>query len=561
MPGVVAVGVPLGGLTQAQAVAKITEAAKAITPPQLSIQANTQTLQLAASELGWQPDVAATVASALKVGHQGSLVSRFAERYRAWKGQISLPLIPHVDQAALENKLEAIAAGLKRLPVNAKIEFDNGQFVVRPDQAGIEFDPTKALQAFSQNPAETTLVLEPTALPAKVQAASLQPVVEKANPLVRPVLLKYSLPPTSLPEGNILTSPPKQRLLKSDEVAELLVLKDDVTLDTKAVARIVGRMSLFDLDAVDARYVLQPGNQLVTRPQRDGWKLNQQAAQNLLETELMQPGVGEIVLPVLPKIARIRSASLPKVDQLVLLSEGITYYGGSIPERAANVAVAARNLDGYVVPAGGVFNYNQAVGDISPENGFKEALVISNGRTIKGVGGGVCQMSTTAFRALYKAGLPVIERNQHAYRVHWYDPIVGFDAAVYQPYLNLRMQNDTPGPLVVRASAGKGVAVVRVYGLPTGRKVNISNPVIWDRRPSPPTQYIVNPAFRGRQSKQVDWAEEGMKTRIFRTVTEADGMVRRDVTYSNFKPWRAVYEVAPGSPLLYKNNVRSSGRQ
>jgi vancomycin resistance protein YoaR len=93
--------------------------------------------------------------------------------------------------------------------------------------------------------------------------------------------------------------------------------------------------------------------------------------------------------------------------------------------------------------------------------------VISAGRTVKGVGGGVCQASTTAFRALYKAGLPVLERNQHAYRVHWYDPLIGLDAAVYQPSLNLRMQNDTSGPLLIRTETLPGRTTVRVYGQPT----------------------------------------------------------------------------------------------
>jgi vancomycin resistance protein YoaR len=349
----------------------------------------------------------------------------------------------------------------------------------------------------------------------------------------------------------------RKRTLPVTEVAALLSVQEEVRVNRAALGKTLAQMATrFDRLPVDARYVVDQDGQLTVRPEVEGWKLNQPETLKRLELELLRPDLSELRLTVVPKTARIRAADLPKAEDLQLLAEATTYYSGSAPERIANVHAAARNLDGYIVAAGGVFSFNDAIGSISPENGFKEALVISEGRTVKGVGGGVCQVSTTAFRALYQAGLPILERNQHAYRVRWYDNIVGFDAAVYQPYLNLRARNDTPGPLVVRSTVTRTTHTVRIYGIPDGRQVEVSKPVILSRTPHPPPQYIVEPSLRPGQVKQVDWAVDGYRTRITRSITRPDGKVDVDVLNSNFRPWRAVYQVGP-QPAVPSDEVAS----
>lgn len=539
VPGVVAAGVPVGGLTLDQATQKITAATANLTPPQLTLKAGDKTLRLSAAELGWRPDPRATAERALAAG-QGNLAGKIA----ALRGQVEVPLIPKADTATLKARLEALAKSLARTPQDASLAFKGGAFVVSPDQPGLEFDTAAALYTFAQAPTETTLELFPHPVPAKVLASTLQPLADQANALLRPLTLTY-LEPQVAGGGQIHT-----RTLTKAEIAGLLTLRNGVNADSKAIARLVARIgTAFDRAPENARYVLDGENKLQVKPHQDGWKMNALEARKLLGAALFQPTTAQLDLPVVAKPAQVQKSSLPPVDQLQLLAEATTTYAGSKPDRVANVHAAAHNLDGYVVPAGGTFDFNAAIGTISPENGFKEALVISGGRTVKGVGGGVCQVSTTTFRALYKAGLPVVERNQHAYRVHWYDPIVGFDAAVYQPYLNLRMKNDTPGPLVVRTVPTPTALTVQLYGIPDGRQVTVSDPVILSTTPHPPAQYVVEPTLRRGQVVQVDWAVDGMRTRITRTITNASGERTTDVLSSDFKPWRAVYQVGPGTEL------------
>ncbi|MFD1731005.1 VanW family protein [Deinococcus malanensis] len=173
-------------------------------------------------------------------------------------------------------------------------------------------------------------------------------------------------------------------------------------------------------------------------------------------------------------------------------------------------------------------------------------LIISGGRTVDGLGGGVCQVSTTVFRALYQAGLPVVERNQHSYRVGYYEPQIGFEAAVYDPGVDLKMKNDTGGPLLIKTinHPGKSVLEVEVWGIKQTRRVIVSPATILARVPHPPAQYVFNPRMRAGAVRQVDWAQDGFNLYITRTIKD-EGTARTDRVTTNYRPWRAVYETGP----------------
>ena len=537
--GVEAAGVAVGGLTLEEATAKIAAATHNITPPRLTLIAGDKTLEVPASELGWQPDPRATALRAFAVGR-----TRLSERFAALRGQVKVPLVPSIDAATLEKRLKNMASGLEYPPTNARVVFQNGQYVVVPEKAGLKLDIQSAIEAYRKHPERPVLEVFSQLLTPSLTTAMLEAVARRANELLRPLTLIYSEPPP-VGSGKV-----HKRTLSVAEVASLLSVQEEVRVNRKALGKVLAQIAArHDRLPQNARYLLNPQGQLRVRPEVPGWKMNQPETLEGLEIALLRPDLSEFHLSVVPKAAQVQAADLPRPEHLQLLAEATTHYSGSSPERIANIHAAARNLDGYVVPAGGVFNFNEAIGSISPENGFKEALVISEGRTIKGVGGGVCQVSTTAFRALYQAGLPILERNQHAYRVRWYDPIVGYDAAVYQPYLNLRATNDTPGPIVVRTAFTQSSLTVQLYGIPDGRKVAVSKPTILSRTPHPPPQYIVDPSLRPGEVKQVDWAVDGLRTRITRTITRPDGQVKVDELHSNFRPWRAVYQVGPQTPI------------
>ncbi len=532
LPGVQAAGVQVGGLTVPEASAKL-EATR-LKAPVVRVTAGQQSTNVNATELGWRADYAVTAQAAYTIGRDGDLIENIGKRFA---GEKTVPLTAKVDPKTFQNRLETLAKPFEIAPKSAAIVLIDGKYVVRNDVTGRGLDFSSAIKEFAQNPSLTSLELKVTDIPAATKRVDLEPLAAQANAMLRPLSLQY----TPLGAKKILT-----RSLTTTEVADLFfVQKQGLMVDEKAVAGVLNRIAnAFDQSASSARYVRVAG-QLTKRASRDGYALDTAAAQKLVSSAVLRPETVSIALPVTVSKPKIGDANLPSVSSLKLIATGYTSFYGSSRARVANVSIAAGKLDGYVVPAGEQFSFNDAVGEISAETGFVEGLVISAGRTTKGVGGGVCQASTTTFNALYKAGLPILERNQHSYKVHYYDDVAGRDAAVYYGSLDLRMQNDTPGPLLVRASTKGSTMTVQVYGVPDGRKVNLSTPRVLSRTPAPPAVTEFNASLPVGARTQVDWAVDGSVVTAARTVTTASGQSKTDVLTTRYRPWRAVYQVGP----------------
>lgn len=228
-----------------------------------------------------------------------------------------------------------------------------------------------------------------------------------------------------------------------------------------------------------------------------------------------------------------------------LLGRGTSTYKGSIPTRVHNVGLAATRINGSLVPPGETFSFNEAVGEVSSQTGYQQAYVIKNGRTQLGDGGGVCQDSTTVFRAALNAGLPISERKAHAYRVGYYeqDTKAGIDATVYAPSPDLKFINDTPAHLLIQAKADEPnrALTVEIYGTSDGRTSEIKNHVVWDITPPPPDVYIDDPTMKAGQVKQVDWKAGGAKAKFDYLVRRNGEVIMEKTFYSTYKPWAAVF--------------------
>ncbi len=548
LPLVSAAGVSLGGLTLFEAKTKLSSSFKTQTPPTIKVQAGAKSLEVAANELGWQPNPQATAQAAFDVGRNGNLLENLGKRLSS----VNVPLVAQVNAAQFQTRVKTLSQPFEVTSRNAAIVVAGGKYVVRADSTGQSLDFAGAIKNFVNNPNLRELELQTIAVPAELKKADLEPVAEKANLLVRNVVLQYTPPGT---DKNLVQN------LNAQEVRNLFFVKrDGLVPDNTAIAKTLGKVgSRFDRDPVNARYK-SAGASFVKTKEQLGFKLDQTIAAKLVANEILNPETTQIVLPVIVNKPSITSSSLPDPKSFSLISSATTTFYGSPLARIQNVYTAIGHLNGYVVPTDGEFNFNDAVGDIGIENGFAEGLIISQGRTVKGIGGGVCQASTTAFRALYKAGLPIIERNQHAYRVHYYDPIIGMDAAVFQPNLNLRMKNDTGGPILVRASARGLSATVQLYGVNSKRKVVISNPQILWHTPAPASKTEVDYSLRPGQRKQVDWSADGYGVRVNRTVIDAGG-TRSDVLSTNYRPWQAVYAVGPTPRPIARISNKFSARR
>jgi vancomycin resistance protein YoaR len=229
------------------------------------------------------------------------------------------------------------------------------------------------------------------------------------------------------------------------------------------------------------------------------------------------------------------------------IAEGKSDYTHSIPQRIHNVILAASKFNGVLIPKGKTFSFDETIGDISSLTGYQPAYIIKEGKTVLGDGGGVCQVSTTLFRAALNAGLPIIERNAHAYRVGYYenDSQPGFDATVYAPTVDLKIKNDTPGYILIETEIDteKNLLSFKLYGKKDNRRIEISKATVYDVVPALPPKYQDDPTLKKGVTKQVDFAAGGAKAFFSYKVFQGDKSTIDTKFYSNFRPWAAVYLV------------------
>ncbi|MFB9994139.1 VanW family protein [Deinococcus oregonensis] len=528
-------GVDVGGMTSEQALEAL--GTQAATAPQVTVTAGGQSWTVGADTLGWRADAKTSIAAAERATRERGMVERVQAALGQAAGQ-DFPLIAGVDAAQAKAGLSALTASLNTQPKNATVLFDKAtkNYVVSADTLGRKADVNAAAAAYVAAPTLTTLSVPVTEWKAKYTAEQLQAYVTKGNTLIRP--LTVQLQGTTRKAG-----------LTGLQVANLYWVRETgIVLDDAAITSAFGRLTgLVDQPAQNARYALQ-GTKLVRVKEQAGKVADPKLALAAFRKAITDAAVKNVVLPGKVSLPTLTLAQLPDAAKLQLITTGRSTYYHSSAARRTNVANAAAKINGTVVAAGEDFSFLNSLGGISADNGFVGGLIISGGRTVDGLGGGVCQVSTTTFRALYQAGLPVVERNQHSYRVGYYEPQVGFEAAVYDPGLDLKMKNDTGGPLLIKTinHNDQSMLEVQVWGIKSARTVTINPAVITARTPHPAAKYVTNPNLRPGTVQQVDWAADGFNLYITRTIKDAKG-VRSDKVSTVYKPWQAVFEMGPRS--------------
>jgi len=209
-----------------------------------------------------------------------------------------------------------------------------------------------------------------------------------------------------------------------------------------------------------------------------------------------------------------------------------TFYGGD-PNRIHNVQLVSHLVDGHVIAPGTVFSFNQATGARTADKGFREAPVIINGEVQTGLGGGVCQVSTTVFNAAYEAGLPILARTNHALYISHYPQ--GRDATVDYPDVDLKFVNDTGHSLLLRTWVGSSSLTVALYGTPLNRRVvSDTAPLVASGRI--PVKKVPDPTLPFGRKVVESTGEPPRTTSVRRRVYDADGKLLHDTTfYSSYR--------------------------
>ncbi|MCX6782478.1 MAG: VanW family protein [Candidatus Levybacteria bacterium] len=254
-----------------------------------------------------------------------------------------------------------------------------------------------------------------------------------------------------------------------------------------------------------------------------------------------------IIIPIPIKIIK-PEIDIDKANNLgikELIGSGTSLFHGSIKERVYNINLAVSKINGILINNNEIFSFNKYLGDISAFTGFKKAYTIQNGKTILGDGGGVCQVSTTLFRATLNAGLPIIERHAHTYRVGYYeqesDP--GIDATIYSPSIDFKFKNDTGHSILIQSFVDNNFERLSIlfYGSNDNRQTTISKSIITTQIAPGETIYQDDSSLAKGQIKQTEYATWGANVYFIREVKKNGKIIISEKYSSYYQPWASVF--------------------
>lgn len=305
-------------------------------------------------------------------------------------------------------------------------------------------------------------------------------------------------------------------------------------------------------DPIDARFDFNNNRVETFSKEIDGYDLDVQTAYITASNNLNSPdakrGKKKVIIislerRVLPAAVRLKDINGLGITELV--ASGSSHFAGSSSERIYNVTLGAQRLNGVIIQPNEVFSFVAALGEISRATGFKSAYVIKGGKTVLDDGGGICQVSTTLFRAALNTGLPIVERHAHSYRVGYYeqDSLPGYDATIYSPSVDLKFKNDYSSALLIQTNVDTDnmILTINIYGTRDNREVLVGTPVVSNVIAAPPAEHIDDPSLPAGVVKQVDFAAPGGRS-VFTYQVQKNGVATINETFtSDYRPWKAIF--------------------
>lgn len=569
-PGVSVSGIDVSGKTPAQAASQIQTSLSFSQTGNILLADGGRTWLATPAELGFYLDPEGTARTAYQVGRTGGLVPSLKAQFDTWWTGKNLAPVVIFDQRTTLKYLQLLAGQIDHPVLEASLGLNGVEVEVHSGEVGRTLD------------VPATLILLDVAL-RTMRDSAIPVVIHETPPIIMDAsatadnarkILSASLTLT-LPAGQSGGGPwtfdpaTLAKMLSIERVEESGGAFYQVVIKSDLLRSFLENLAPSFLQShQNARYIFnEDSRQLeVIQPAVTGRNLDVDASIKAIDEQLSK---GEHTIPLVIATTSPPATDSTTADQLgihSLIWSETSYFYGSSPERIQNIKAASSRFHGLLVAPGETFSMAQALGDINLDNGYAEALIIFGNQTIKGVGGGVCQVSTTLFRTAFHAGYPINERNPHAYRVGYYEQkangqsdasLAGLDATVFVPLVDLKFTNDTPYWLLMETYV-KGYSLTwKFYSTPDGRSVDWKTTGPTDTVDAPEPLYRENPDLSKGQIKQVDWSAQGAKITVTRTVKKDGNIYFQDTFYTEYEPWRAIYEYGPGT----ENIPTPSGQQ
>ena len=275
---------------------------------------------------------------------------------------------------------------------------------------------------------------------------------------------------------------------------------------------------------------------------KNGYKLDAAgSAAEIIKQYTENNGQEKISIPLI--VETVEPASAESFDIQEIIGTGHSNFKGSPANRRHNIKVGAEAVNGMIIKPGEEFSLVKTLGAIDASTGYLPELVIKNNKTIPEYGGGLCQIGTTVFRAALASGLPITARQNHSYRVSYYEP-AGTDAAIYDPWPDVRFINDSAKSILIQSRIEGNDIYFDFWGTKDGRTASTSKPVVYNIVSPPPTKIIESDDLAPGEKKCTEKAHNGADAYFDYTVIYPEGATSTPEQTRRFKshyvPWQEV---------------------
>ncbi len=560
-PGVYMQTIDLSGMTLEESAQLLTGVLPYTHEGKIQITYQDQGWEVEPTDLGFLVDPTTSAQRALDVGRSGWFLNNILDKGRAWFEGVQLSPVAIYDERMAQAFLQEIADEINQPVIEATLALENTEVMVKSGQVGRQVDVMGTLAAI-----ESLLM--------QMQSGVVPLVVTETEPLILDVSAQAELARQILREPLVLKDgegdEAESWTIPPEDLAAMLIIERVVDGEAENSSyQIVLNEDLFSvyLNSLAPAVQVHPANPRfvfnddtgeleVIEPAVIGRSLNVQSSIMHINEQL-QAGKHEIALQfdtLKPEVTDDMIGEELGITEL--FQSWTTYFYGSDAARKQNIEISSSQFHGLLVAPGETFSMAEALGDVSLENGYAEALIIYGDQTIQGVGGGVCQVSTTLFRTAFFAGFPIVERHAHAYRVGYYEyeyngnknsKWAGLDATVYVPIVDLKFTNDTDNWLLMETYVVGESLTWKFYSTKDGRTVDWDTTGLTNKVPAPDPIYRENPDLKKDEIKQVDYAAEGADVTIKRTVYKDGKVYFSDVFRTHYQPWQAIFEYGPGT--------------
>lgn len=282
------------------------------------------------------------------------------------------------------------------------------------------------------------------------------------------------------------------------------------------------------------------------------------AASADLIARALEEGITDIVLLAEepPPTVTVQDPALAALGIKTVVAVGESDFTGSTQNRIHNIKTGLAKFNGTLIHKDTVFSFVKVLGPVNAATGYRKELTILGDKTLPDYGGGLCQVSTTAYRGVWEAGFPIVQRRNHSYTVGYYSP-QGTDATIYPPHTDIKFQNDSPGALVMQTHIEGTRAYFITYGTPQPRTATIVGPFTWGRTspPAPKTEYTTD--LPAGERKKVGDAVPGMKAAWYRFVQTGTG-THMETVLSHYEARPLFYQIGGADPAAASGSLLPS---